>query len=80
MNNKMHFDNLLDARNIIIPHQIDHPQPTRQNINVNAWATPTIVLITNEPIRALTPSCCENLGIPKHKQNMPDVIVPAKIN
>lgn len=55
---------------------MDHPHPTRQNNKVNAWATPTIQLMTNDPILTLAPSCCENLGIPRHKQNRPDKIVP----
>lgn len=67
---------LLAVRSIIIPHQMDHPHPTRQNINVNACATPTIQFTKNDPIRARAPSCCENLGMPKHKQNNPEKIVP----
>lgn len=67
---------LLAVRSIIIPHQIDHPHPTRQNINVNACAMPTTVFTKNDPIRARAPSCCENLGMPKHKQNMPEKRVP----
>lgn len=59
-----------------MPHQIDHPHPTRQKINVNACARPTKVFTRNEPIRARTPSCCENRGIPKHKQNIPEKRVP----
>lgn len=55
---------------------MDHPHPTKQNINVNAWATPTMVFTKNEPIRARAPSCCENLGIPRHKQNIPEKKVP----
>lgn len=70
---------LLAVRSIIIPHQIDQPHPTRQNINVNACATPTIVFTRNDPIRARMLSCCENLGIPKHKQNIPEQMVPASI-
>lgn len=68
---------LLAVRSIIIPHQIDHPQPTKQKISVNACATPTIQLTKNEPMRARAPSCCENLGMPRHKQNNPENIVPA---
>lgn len=67
---------LLAVRSIIIPHQMDHPHPTKQNINVNACATPTIEFTKNDPIRARAPSCCENLGMPKHKQNIPEKIVP----
>lgn len=65
---------------IIIPHHIDHPHPTRQKINVNACARPTHRFTTNEPIRARAPSCCENRGIPKHKQNIPEKIVPVAID
>lgn len=59
-----------------MPHQMDQPQPTKQNINVNAWATPTMILMTNEPIRARILSCAENRGIPMHKQNRPEKMVP----
>lgn len=72
--------NLLAVRSIIIPHQIDQPHPTKQNISVNACAMPTIQLTRNEPIRARAPSCCENLGMPKHRQNIPENIVPKKNN
>lgn len=37
-------------------------------------------MITNDPILTLAPSCCENLGIPRHKQNMPDKTVPKSEN
>lgn len=67
---------LLAVRSIIIPHHTDQPHPTRQNINVNACARPTKVFTKNEPIRARAPSCCENLGMPKHKQNIPEKRVP----
>lgn len=67
---------LLASLNIIVPHQIDQPQPTKQNRRVNICETPTIQLITNDPIRALAPSCCENRGTPIHRQNIPDKIVP----
>lgn len=70
------FEYLLAVRSIIIPHQTLHPYPTKQNINVNACANPTIVFTINDPKRALALSCCENLGIPKHKQNIPEQIVP----
>lgn len=59
-----------------MPHHIDHPHPTRQKINVNACARPTNVFTRNEPMRARAPSCCENRGIPKHKQNIPEKRVP----
>lgn len=72
------LENLLATLIIIVPHQIDHPQPTKQKSNVNAWATPTIQFMTKEPIRARAPSCCENLGIPMHRQNRPEQIVPRK--
>lgn len=62
-----------------MPHQIDHPHPTRQKISVNACAMPTIQLTKNEPMRARAPSCCENLGMPKQRQNIPERIVPEKI-
>lgn len=68
--------NLLAVRSIIMPHHIDHPHPTRQKINVNACARPTNVFTRNEPIRARAPSCCENRGMPKHKQNIPEKSVP----
>lgn len=68
---------LLASLSIIVPHQIDQPHPTKQNNSVNICDTPTIQLITNDPIRALAPSCCENLGTPMHKQNKPDKMVPA---
>lgn len=68
--------NLLAVRSIIMPHQIDHPHPTRQKISVNACARPTKVFTTNEPIRARAPSCWENRGMPKHKQNIPEKRVP----
>lgn len=59
-----------------MPHHIDHPNPTKQKINVNACARPTNVFTRNAPIRARAPSCCENRGMPKHKQNIPEKMVP----
>lgn len=60
----------------MVPHQTAHPQPTKQNSNVNACATPTIQLITNDPKRARAPSCWENRGTPRQRQNRPENIVP----
>lgn len=48
---------LLAVRSIIMPHQMDQPHPTRQNINVNACATPTNIFTKNDPMRARTLSC-----------------------
>lgn len=50
--------------------------PTKQKITVNACETPTIQLIMNDPIRPRAPSCCENRGMPMHKQITPLKIVP----
>lgn len=63
---------------MVVPHQMDHPQPTKQNMIVNACDTPTMQFITKAPIRARILSCCENLGIPKHRQKNPENIVPKK--
>jgi len=61
------------------PHQIDQPQPTRQKMIVKACEMPTIQLMMNEPMRPRAPSCCENLGMPMHRQKKPEKIVPAKV-
>lgn len=66
----------LAVRNKIMPHQTDQPHPTKQKISVNAWATPTMMLMTKDPKRARAESCSENLGTPMHKQNKPEKIVP----
>lgn len=67
---------LLASRNIIVPHQIDQPQPTRQNSRQNSCDTPTMQLMTNEPMRARGPSCCEKRGTPMHRHSRPERIVP----
>lgn len=64
----------------MVPHQMAHPQPTKQNSNVNACATPTMQLITNDPKRARAPSCWENRGTPRHRQNRPENMVPTGQN
>lgn len=53
----MALKDILATLSIVVPHQIDQPHPTKQNNSVNACATPTIQLITNEPIRTRAPSC-----------------------
>lgn len=69
---------LLASRNIIVPHHIDHPHPTKQKSSVNICETPTMQLMTNDPMRALAPSCWENRGTPMHRQNMPEKMVPTQ--
>jgi hypothetical protein len=63
---------------MIVPHHIAQPQPTKQNIMVNNCDTPTMQLITKDPILPRALSCCENRGLPMHKQKQPDNIVPEK--
>ena len=63
---------------MIVPHQTDQPQPTKQKIIVNAWEIPTIQFMMNDPIRPLAPSCCEKRGIPMQRQKNPLKIVPCK--
>lgn len=65
---------------MMVPHQTDQPQPTRQKIIVNACETPTIQLIMKEPMRPRVPSCCEKRGMPMHRQKKPLMIVPADEN
>lgn len=67
---------LLATLSIVVPHHIDQPQPTKQNSRVNAWATPTIQLMTKEPIRTRAPSCWEKRGMPKQRLNTPEHMVP----
>lgn len=66
----------LDKLSIVVPHQIDQPHPTKQNMIVNVCETPTIQLITKLPILPRALSCCEKRGIPKHRQKKPEKIVP----
>ena len=47
-------------------------------MTVKACEHPTMQFIMNDPMRPRTPSCCENLGIPMHKQIRPLRIVPEK--
>lgn len=61
---------------IIVPHQIDQPQPTKQKSTVKNCATATIILIIKDPIRARALSNCENRGMPTHKQKRPESNVP----
>lgn len=63
-----------------MPHQILHPQPTKQNSTVNNWAAATIKLTQNEPNRDWKLSFTVNLGLPKHKHNMPLENVPINKN
>lgn len=61
---------------IITPHHIDQPQPTKQNNTVNSCPQPIIKSIRKAPILGLGPSFWENLGFPRHKQNIPLNAVP----
>lgn len=61
---------------MMTPHQILHPQPTRQNIIVNIWPIPMNKLMQKAPSLAIAVSFTENLGFPKHKHNIPLVMVP----
>lgn len=58
------------------PHQMLHPQPTRQNRTVNNCDEATNKLTTNDPILAKIESLMENLGFPTNKQNIPLDNVP----
>ena len=64
----------------MVPHHMDQPQPTKQKSTQNSCDMATIVLIINEPKRALALSYCEKRGMPTHKQNKPDNKVPFENN
>jgi hypothetical protein len=69
---------LLASFSMITPHQIDHPQPTRQKRTVKNWPTPMIRLMMKEPMRGRGPSFWEKRGLPMHRQKRPLRMVPAK--
>lgn len=67
---------LLASFNIITPHQMLQPQPTRQNMMENTWAAAIIMLMQKAFSRSAWESLIENLGFPTHKQNIPLNNVP----
>lgn len=67
---------LLAHFSIMVPHQMDQPQPTKQKRTQNSCAVATIMLIMNEPKRALALSYCEKRGMPTQRQKMPENKVP----
>lgn len=62
---------------MVVPHQMDQPQPTRQKMMVKACDTPTMRLMIKAPMRPRTRSCWEKRGMPRHRQKKPENIVPA---
>lgn len=71
---------LLASLRIMVPHQMLHPQPTRQKRIVKSWAKATKLWTIKEPSRPTGVSFTWNLGFPKHRQNSPLMKVPGKSN